>query len=93
MKEVFRTYPLFERILSSFGTELRDHNFILPNLVEPQQTFTKGLGVQSDIVLKEMYKVVSPQGKDNGIVLRPEGTAPVLRALLGDKEVIRTVAK
>lgn len=60
MKEVFRNFNYYSRIVDSFKTELQDYQRILPNMVENESTFTKGLGVQSDIVLKEMYRVVSP---------------------------------
>ena len=54
------------------------------NMVESESLYRKTLGVTSDIVLKEMYQVVASghQGKDSGNVLRPEGTAGVLRAIL-----------
>ena len=66
----------------------------MSNLVEPESLYKKTLGVTSDIVLKEMYQVVSASGSDErttgakgsggGLVLRPEGTAGVLRAILQD---------
>lgn len=61
----------------------------MPNLVEFEQTFTKGLGVQSDIVLKEMYRVNAPSEGGEPMVLRPEGTAGVLRSLLAESDNLR----
>lgn len=85
MKEVFRNYPVFHKIVSSFDFTLKDdYQHIIPNIVENEATFTKGLGVQSDIVLKEMYRIQSPSGSESDMVLRPEGTASVLRTLLND---------
>lgn len=49
-------------------------------IVEDRQVFAKTSGEDSDIVGHEMYEV-SLQGK-GGLALRPEGTAPVVRALL-----------
>jgi hypothetical protein len=45
MKEVYRTWPYFETIIKGFSKELADYDFILSNLVENEETFTKGLGV------------------------------------------------
>lgn len=41
-----------------------------------------------------MYKVSAPQGNDEkGLVLRPEGTASVLRTLLSDEKFQQTMLK
>ena len=50
MKEVFRNWPYYNKILQGFQQELSDYNHIIPNLVEYESTFTKSLGIQSDIV-------------------------------------------
>ena len=68
----------------------------MPNLVEPEGLYRRTLGVTSDIVLKEMYGVAAASspttdksGKEKAKnVLRPEGTAGVLRAVLGDSELM-----
>ena len=84
MKEIFRNHKYYDQVQAGFEHVLTGYDKITPNLIEHESTFTKGLGLQSDIVLKEMYRVTSPQGTDSGLVLRPEGTASVLRTLLGD---------
>ena len=88
MKDVFEKLPLYERVRTSFKDVLEGdrHSFrkIEPNLVEHEEVFAKTLGVSSDIVLKEMYSI-SGKGDDDKsgrLVLRPEGTAGVLRSLL-----------
>jgi histidyl-tRNA synthetase len=48
--------------------------------IEKQEVFTGGLGEGTDIVDKEMYRVRA-KGADK-LVLRPEGTAGVMRAYL-----------
>ena len=49
-------------------------------ILEFSELFSRTLGQVSDIVEKEMYNFVD-QGKEN-LTLRPEGTAPVARALI-----------
>lgn len=49
-------------------------------IVEDREVFAKTAGTDSDVVSHEMYEV-SLQGKA-GLALRPEGTAPVSRAVL-----------
>ena len=58
----------------------------MPNMIESEALYRKTLGVTSDIVLKEMYQVTSSgsEGKER-YILRPEGTAGVLRSILSDK--------
>jgi histidyl-tRNA synthetase len=87
MREVHQTWPFFSHVIDSCKDilESKGFNMILPNIVESELTFNKTLGLQSDIVLKEMYKVTTshPDSADSqGLVLRPEGTASVLRYVL-----------
>jgi histidyl-tRNA synthetase len=49
-------------------------------ILEHSEIFTKSLGLSSDIVSKEMYNFID-QGNDS-LVLRPEGTAAVARAII-----------
>ncbi len=79
-----------------FGNEILNHNFIKNQfqkvcksfnfkqiatpILEHCEVFTKSLGLSSDIVSKEMYNFVD-QGDDN-LVLRPEGTAAIARAVI-----------
>ena len=90
MKDVFAKFPLYERVCNSFKSVLEDkHSFrrIVPNLVEHEEVFAKTLGVSSDIVLKEMYSVSGKSEDKSGLVLRPEGTAGVLRSLLTNPDL------
>ncbi len=48
-------------------------------LVENITLFERGVGVSSDIVEKQMFSVKS---KDDSLVLRPECTAPIMRAYI-----------
>ncbi|WP_425402786.1 histidine--tRNA ligase [Jiangella gansuensis] len=47
---------------------------------EETSLFARGVGESTDIVTKEMYSFTTRGGDD--VTLRPEGTAPVLRAVL-----------
>lgn len=52
-------------------------------LFEKTELFQRGVGETSDIVTKEMYTFEDRGGRS--LTLRPEGTAPVIRALLEGK--------
>lgn len=56
----------------------------MPRIVENEEVFAKTLGVTSDIVLKEMYRVQGGVNSKEKLVLRPEGTAGVLNNLLSE---------
>lgn len=47
---------------------------------EYTELFSRGVGTDTDIVGKEMYTF--PDKSGNSLTLRPEGTAPVMRAIL-----------
>ncbi len=51
---------------------------IRPPVMEYTEVFTRSIGETSDIVEKEMYTFADRAGRS--ITLRPEGTAPVVRA-------------
>jgi len=51
---------------------------------EASEVFLRTSGATSDIVSKEMY-TFTDRG-DRSLTLRPEGTAPVVRAYLGDRQ-------
>lgn len=62
-----------------------DYNFqeIRTPLFESTELFVRGVGDSSDIVNKEMYTFLDKA--DRSMTLRPEGTAPVIRAFLENK--------
>ena len=49
-------------------------------MFEATELFQRGIGLDTDIVQKEMYTF--PDRKGRSLTLRPEGTAPVVRAYL-----------
>ena len=63
------------RLAARFG-----YGEIRTPVFEPTELFVRGVGEQSDIVEKEMYTFADRGGRS--LTLRPEWTAPVVRALL-----------
>ena len=58
----FIRMPLYRHVISASQDVLEDkYGFdqVMSNMVEPDTLYRKTLGVTSDIVLKEMYQVVS----------------------------------
>ncbi len=49
-------------------------------IIEPTELFVRSVGEETDIVQKEMYTFEDKGGRS--ITLRPEGTAPVVRAFI-----------
>jgi len=65
-----------ESILKSYGFQK-----ICTPIVESTALFTRGLGLVTDIVEKEMYSFTDSMNGDN-LTLRPESTASVVRAAI-----------
>lgn len=63
------------RRLASYG-----YGEIRTPLFEETDLFVRGVGTETDIVQKEMYSFLDRKGRR--MSLRPEGTAPVVRAFL-----------
>ncbi len=55
---------------------------IITPMFESTETFARGVGESTDIVNKEMYTFEDRSG--NSLTLRPEGTAPVVRAIVSN---------
>jgi histidyl-tRNA synthetase len=66
---------MIREVLHTYGfTEIRTP------VLEPTDLFVRGVGEETDIVSKEMYTF---QDRDDAsVTLRPEGTAPVMRAYI-----------
>ncbi len=61
-------------------SELHDFTFMETPILEPAGLFEAGVGASTDIVEKEMFSFAT-KGKEQ-VVLRPEGTAPIMRSYL-----------
>ena len=65
----------WENLAATFGYDL-----ILMPLFEATEVFARGVGEGTDVVMKQMYTFEDKGGRL--LTLRPEGTAPVVRAFL-----------
>jgi histidyl-tRNA synthetase len=70
-----RVTDVMRRRLESYG-----YGEIRTPLFEETELFVRGVGTGTDIVQKEMYTFTDRKGRS--LTLRPEGTAPVVRACL-----------
>ncbi|WIF94379.1 histidine--tRNA ligase [Caminicella sporogenes] len=68
----------FKKICRNFG-----YKEIRTPIFEHTELFKRGVGETTDIVQKEMYTFIDNGGRD--ITLKPEGTAPVVRAFVENK--------
>jgi len=75
--------PLFRYVESIMREEAERYGFgeIRTPMFENTELFVRGVGDTTDVVQKEMYTFVDRE-EDRSISLRPEGTAPVVRAII-----------
>lgn len=79
---LFSTAELYNIVTQMFlnTVKLYNYHFISTPILEKVDLFTASLGTTSDVVSKEMYSFEDKGG--DYLVLRPEGTASVVRALV-----------
>ncbi len=72
----------WEHVLARFSAAARIAGFglAITPLIEDVRLFQRGIGQFSDVVSKEMYELTDRGGRR--LALRPEGTAPVVRAFV-----------
>jgi histidyl-tRNA synthetase len=86
LRGVKDTFPpeslLWEHAVAKIFGVLKNYGYrlILTPVIEEKALFSRGIGEASDMVMKEMYDFKDKKGRD--IVLRPEGTASVVRAYI-----------
>jgi len=82
----FLDLRLFNFIVSQTRTHLKNYHFteIATPILEPTDLFKRSLGLDTDVVTKEMFIIERDPGKES-ICLRPEGTAPTVRAFIENK--------
>ncbi len=68
-----------EQILTSTA-KLYGYGEIRPPAIEERALFERSIGTATDIISKEIYCFKDRKGRD--LALRPEGTAPVVRAFI-----------
>jgi histidyl-tRNA synthetase len=71
-----RLYDLAHDVANLYG-----YRYVETPAFEPTELFVRTSGATSDVVQKEMYTFQDKGGRR--LTLRPEGTAPVVRAVLG----------
>ena len=72
-------WSLIERTVRRLAT-LYGYQEVRTPLMEDAAVFLRSVGETTDLVQKEMFRVQDRGGQD--VVLRPEGTAPIVRAYL-----------
>lgn len=85
-KDIFLEDARLWQFVEQTATELfnvYDYKEIRTPIIEQTELFESGIGNTTDIVSKEMYSFTD-RG-DRRITLRPEGTAPVIRAMIEHK--------
>jgi histidyl-tRNA synthetase len=68
--------------VARFATRARraGYGLVITPVFEEVRLFRRGVGESNDVVTKEMYEFTDRGGRD--LALRPEGTAPVVRAFV-----------
>ena len=79
----FLDLTLFNFIITKIKPHLNMYHFIeiATPIVESLELFQRSLGKETDVVTKEMFLIDTPEKKEK-ICLRPEGTAPTVRAFI-----------
>ncbi|MCL8213203.1 Histidine--tRNA ligase [Mesoplasma sp. JKS002660] len=80
-----RRMEVLDGVIGRVKTILHQANYqeIMTPIFESKELFVRGVGETSDVVSKEMYEFNDK--KNRVFVLRPEGTAGVVRAVVEDK--------
>lgn len=81
-KEEWRYSHLWQEVEEAIRTVSRDYGYqeIRTPLFERTELFQRGIGETTDIISKEMYTFLDKGNRS--LSLRPEGTAPVIRAFI-----------
>jgi histidyl-tRNA synthetase len=80
----FLDLRLFNFVLELAKKQLQTYHFteIATPILEPLELFKRSLGLYTDVVSKEMFLIQGNQDEEDAICLRPEATAPTLRAFI-----------
>lgn len=82
----FLDLSLFNFFLNATKKHLETYHFheIATPILEPTELFQRSLGVETDVVSKEMYLVHTGHEEKESMCLRPEATASTMRAFLNN---------
>lgn len=81
----FLDLSLFNFIVNQFNKQMQLYHFqeIATPILEPTELFKRSLGLQTDVVMKEMFVITPHDDKEEeSICLRPEATASFVRAFV-----------
>lgn len=80
----------WENVIAAAMKAMKNYGYslIITPVIEEKALFCRGIGEGSDIVMKEMYDFKDKKGRD--IVLRPEGTASVVRAFIENSMPVKS---
>ncbi len=80
----FLELTVYNFIIDQFKTHVRSYHFteIATPILEPVELFKRSLGPYTDVVTKEMFIINGGEHEEDGICLRPEATAPTMRAFI-----------
>lgn len=84
----FTDLTLYRFVINQFEKQAQLYHFdrIETPILERVELFKRSLGLETDIVSKEMF-IIDTADKDEQICLRPEGTAPTVRTFIEQKPV------
>lgn len=84
MKDLVSEAALFRKLENDFMETLLNSGFqeIRTPMLEAKELFCRSVGEESDIVSKEMFETL------DGLVLRPENTAAIMRAVVANQSLI-----
>jgi len=76
----------FNQLIALITKQLNRYHFapVATPILEPLELFKRTLGMHTDVVTKEMFVIETAADEQDKICLRPEGTAPLMRAYLQD---------
>ena len=80
----FTDLKLYNFTINKIFSWLKDHNYqqISTPILEHLELFKRSLGTGTDVVNKEMFLIQQGEDKKDQICLRPEATAPAIRAFI-----------
>lgn len=80
----FLDMRLFNFVIATVSEHLRLYNFtqITTPIIEESALFKRSLGIETDVVSKEMFIIPARVSGDAELCLRPEATAPIVRAFI-----------
>jgi histidyl-tRNA synthetase len=81
----FLDLTLFNFLVDKAKKHVRSYNFsqIITPVLEPTELFKRSLGAETDVITKEIY-TVNTGSDEESICLRPEATAPTVRAFVNN---------